>query len=363
MPVGPIAQPPRPGPARPADRADDAPGARGAAAPAPADDFARGAARGVGPDDAGRAALSELGPVGRSRAPYAALAARARFTGYVTTARGQDVYVNIAPGKNVANDEPIVMLDGIAARHDRNGGFADALSQKGQTVVQLYLTGQGETLVRDLEKGGRSLNDDIPAEAQVRTVIDTLDALGVQKPVTVAGISYGGAIAAACRAEAPERFSKVLLVAPFIESSGKSSPMYDFMVNNPWNPMGPAMYRSAAKVSLMQGFPVSPAIFAAHPGAFHEGLLRLSMGLESFTLAGAVRDVENVHFLVVPEDDASPRLGNARASRAARSGSFRMASAEDAGKHDLVRANPDAVIAWMLSIMKGDVKAAPFSKD
>ncbi|MCK6552480.1 alpha/beta hydrolase [Myxococcota bacterium] len=301
--------------------------------------------------------------MGRARAPYAALAARGNFTGYVTTASGQDVYVNVVLGKDAAKKEPLIMLDGVAARHDRNGAFADALGQMGQTVIQVYLTGQGETLVRDLDKKGRSLDRDITADVQVKTVIETLDALGIKKPVAVAGLSYGGAIAAACRQAEPKRFSKALLVAPFVKSSGKDSPMYGFMMNNPWNPMGPSMYRSAAKSTLERTFDYTPEIFEKHPGAFHEGLFRLSMGLEDFELADAVRGMENVHFLVVPEDGASPPDGNLAAIKGAKTGSFLMAPEKDAGKHDLVRGDPIYVIAWMAAIMKGDVKALPIPQE
>ncbi len=319
--------------------------------------FANDGARPAAP--AHRAGAEALPAVGRPTGPYAKLAARGDFTGYVTTASGQEVYVNVVLGKKPASNEPIVMLDGIAARHERNAAFANGMGAMGQTFIQVYLTGQGETLVRDLQKGGKSLDHDISSEEQVKTVLETLDALGIKKKVSVAGLSYGGAIAADCRRLAPERFSKAMLVAPYIESAAKNEPMVKMMRNNPWNPFGESWYRSAAKSTLAKTFDYQPEVFKKHPGAFHEGLFRLTMGLEKFELKDAVKDQTDIHFLIVPEDGASSPEGNVLALKGVKTGSVLFAPEQDKGKHDLVRGDPAFVAAWMTTIMQGKIKATP----
>ncbi|MBL8951799.1 MAG: alpha/beta fold hydrolase [Myxococcaceae bacterium] len=291
------------------------------------------------------------------KGPFAALAKRGDFTGYVTTASGTDVFVSIKLAKNPAANRPVVLLDGVAARYERNSAFEGLVAAKDQSIISIFLPGQGETLARDMEKGGRSLKSDIEQEAQAKVVIETLDALGVKEPVGVLGLSYGGAIAAQVEKQFPDRVAKVMLVAPFVRSQGKSSPMYDMMMNNPWNPLGPTMYRSAAKSTLERTFNHVPDVLKAHRGAFHEGLFRLSMGLEDYDLKDTVKGMREVHFLVVPEDGASDPNDNLAAFKGAATGSFAVAPDTDAGKHDLIRGDGNLVATWAADVMAGRWKA------
>lgn len=287
---------------------------------------------------------------------FSALAKKGEFKGYVMTKSGVEVYVSVKLGKNPGANRPVVMLDGIAARHERNTSFENLVKKADQSLISIYLPGQGETLAKDMSAGGKSVKNDIQQEDQARAVIEVLDALGVKDPVGVAGLSYGAAIAAQAEKMFPNRFNKVMLVASFVESQGKSSPYYGAM-NNSWNPWGATMYRSAVKSTLEKLFPDSPKVLQPHAGAFHEGLFRLTMGLEDFRLDETVKGMKDVHFLVVPEDGASPPEANAAAYLGAKTGSFTSAPASEAGNHDLVRANGKLVAKWIADVMAGRVKA------
>ena len=95
----------------------------------------------------------------------------------------------------------------------------------------------------------------------------------------------------------------------------------------------------------------------ADPGAFYDGLYRLTMGLEDFELDDTVKGMDDVHFLVVPDDSASPPEGNARAFQGAHTGTFTSAPQTEAGNHDLVRANGQLVATWIADVMAGRIKA------
>lgn len=290
--------------------------------------------------------------------PFAALAARGDFTGYLKIAGGQEVFVSVRLAKDAAKNPPMVMLDGIAARYERNTSFEEKVKKQNQSIISIYLPGQGETLARDMAAGGRSVRGDIEQEDQAKVVIGVLDALGIKAPVGVAGLSYGGAIAAQCEKQFPDRFSKVMVVAPYVRSQASGNP-WTAMMNNPWNPWGAMMYRSAAKNALQEMFPTPPEVLKPHPGAFHEGLFRLTMGLEDFDLKKTVKGMRDVHFLVVPEDGASPPEANADAYRGAATGSFTSAPSKDAGKHDLVRGDTALVASWLADVMAGRVETRP----
>lgn len=288
--------------------------------------------------------------------PFSALAKRGDFTGYVTTASGQEVFVSIRLGKDPGKRAPLVMLDGIAAGYDRNTDFEKLLKKEGQSVISVFLAGQGETLLADVKRGGTSLSDDIQQEQQAATVVEVLDALGIKAPVGIGGLSYGGAIAAQCEKQFPDRFSNVLLTASFQRSEGLRNGSAA-LLNNPWNPFGPAMYRAGVRAGLGSIFKGTPPLFKDHPRAFQDGLYRLTMGLEDFSLQETVKGMKNVHFLVVPEDGASPPEENRAAFKGVSTGSFKVAPKKDSGKHDLVRGNGKLVAQWMAQVMAGEVTA------
>lgn len=287
---------------------------------------------------------------GTVRRPYAALAARGDFQGLVPTSAGE-VFVTVRVGKAAANTQPLALLGGLAARREIYAPFEDLVQKSGQTIITTHLPGQPETLARALVTNPKALAHDFKPNDQAKTMVEVLDALGVGAPVSIAGLSYGGGMAALAKANHPDRFDKLLLINPLNRSFGKSNPMYGMMMNNPFNPLGPSMYRNAALAELRRGFPTIPELFASNPDAYHQGLLRLSMGAEDFELPDVIRGLDDVHFLVVPDDSASPEKSNRAAFAAAAGGSFTLAPESETGKHSLILLNPKLVQEWAGNVM------------
>jgi lipase len=78
------------------------------------------------------------------------------------------------------------------------------------------------TLAVDLRGHGRSTSDGPWSIAQhVIDVVDTLDALGIDS-IDVLGHSYGGAIALALLAHAPERVARLVLLDPALHTSAEN---------------------------------------------------------------------------------------------------------------------------------------------
>lgn len=291
----------------------------------------------------------------RAQGPYAALAARGDFKGYVRTASGQDVYVSIRLGVDAKKRPPVVFLDGLAARYERNQDFEKAVSSKGQTIISVFLPGQGETLKKDIDTtGGRSIASDISAESQAKVVAEVLDALQVTNEVSVLGLSYGGAIAAEFARLHDDRVKETMLVAPYTESQAKQYPWYN-LINNPWNPWGRMWFEQSARTTLARSFPTPPTDLKEHKSEWHEGLYRLTMGLESFALDRAVKGREDVNFLIVPDDGASPERQNDAAHDRAKNATWTKAPDTLSGKHDLVRADPELVATWVTDVMSGAI--------
>jgi pimeloyl-ACP methyl ester carboxylesterase len=249
----------------------------------------------------------------------------------------------------------MVLLDGIAARSDRNDAFEELVQNKDQTIISVFLTGQGETLARALERGSGSLENDISADDQAKTLVETLDALGIEKPVGVLGLSYGGAIAAEAKKRYPDRFDKLLLLSSYVRSPAKSMPFYDLVMHNPFNPLGPMMYRTLAKEALTQHFNEVPQVLSGAADAFHEALFRMSMGVEDFELDRTLNGLENVHMLVVANDPMTSADAQARSFRGAGTGSFTRAPSTDDGQHDLLRGDGQLAASWAADVMAGRI--------
>lgn len=301
-------------------------------------------------NDGFEVAGAKAGGTTKAKGAYAALAAKGEYQGYVTTKSGKEVYVSVALAKGAATKMPTVLLDGISGYYDRNTTFEADVKKQGQSMISMFLEGQGETLAKGLSKK-QTVGGDIEQEAQARLVIEVLDALGISAQVNIAGLSYGGAIAAQVEKMFPDRIKNVMLIAPYTESQFKG-------MENPWNPWGAGMFRGAVKAELMKLFPVAPDVLSKNLGQYHEALYRLTMGLNDFELDQTVKGMDNVHWLVVPEDGASPPLDNAEAYVGVKTGSFTSAPESEAGNHNLVAANSKLVAKWMGDVANGRVKAA-----
>lgn len=286
--------------------------------------------------------------------PYGRLAALGAFKGFVSTPVGE-VHVEIVPGKGAGARPPVVYLDGLDA--------CGRAVPTDETVVRIDLIGQLRTLARDVKKqGGASVQKDIDPSDQVTAVIGALDALGVDKPVHIMGLSYGGMIAALTKKAHPDRVDSLVLCSPYVHSTACGDPVrdsvYAFMMQNPWNPMGAIMYRAAARAALVGGVVTTPPELAFHAPIYGEAMVRLSMGLEGLRLSDVVKGLDNVHILSAMNDVMSPHWSAQAAQKSAQSGSFSLAPPHLAMQHDLVRMAPSLVRTFIESALSTSTTAA-----
>lgn len=285
--------------------------------------------------------------------PYGRLAAMKDLSGYVKTEVG-DVYVKIRPGRDLGQRAPVVYLDGL----DANGRQLPT----DETVIHVDLKGQLRTLVRDIQtNGGRSLHKDIDPKDQIKAVIGALDAIGVNAPVHIFGLSYGGMIAALTKKAHPDRVGKLMLCAPYVHSLSEGDPVRDTaraMLMNPFNPMGSMLYRAATRAVLAAGTATAPPALMPYAPMYGEALYRLSIGLEGYRLADTVKGMSAVNVLSAPADPMSPPPSSRAAYDGAASGSYTLAPWHLTMQHDLVRMAPSLVRTFIdKSLGAGDVPA------
>lgn len=130
--------------------------------------------------------------------------------GFVKLKDGRKIFVDFdAPKK----DKPVVVLiNGLTYSTEDWALLAYYLTQSGYGVFRYDAWGMGSTL----------LENELPKEAinyksQVADLHQLLKSLGIKGPYNIAGLSYGGGIAAAFAEIYPKEVKNLILMAPYTE--------------------------------------------------------------------------------------------------------------------------------------------------
>lgn len=118
--------------------------------------------------------------------------------------QGRGAQYGAAWSEGAASGSTVVFLHGWALSHRTYRHSLDELAGRGHTVLAPALPGFGRTA--DLPHEQHSL------AGYGDWVVDFLDALGVEGPVTLVGHSFGGAVAIKCTHDHPDRVASLVLV-------------------------------------------------------------------------------------------------------------------------------------------------------
>lgn len=144
-------------------------------------------------------------------------------TGLVEVRHGRKIYVEHYPA---APDRPTLFVaNGLTFSTRDYHALANALREldPGVGIVLFDMVGMGDTLLIDPPVKNR-----IPIEEQIRDVRDLLHALKINGHVSLAGLSYGGAIALKYSTVFPTDFDAYIALAPMLERL----PQQDMWIRN-----------------------------------------------------------------------------------------------------------------------------------
>ncbi len=114
------------------------------------------------------------------------------------------------------NGPPLLLIHGFVASTLVWSEVFLPLAHAGFRVIVPDLLGHGFS---DKPKDG-----EYTIEGQARMIVRLMDTLGIEK-ATLAGSSYGGAVAATCALDYPERVEKLVLVGSVINNEAKKQPL------------------------------------------------------------------------------------------------------------------------------------------
>jgi pimeloyl-ACP methyl ester carboxylesterase len=298
--------------------------------------------------------------------PFASLAKKGDYSGYVKTPFGQ-VHVNILQGRDPARREPLVLLGGITYSTLRIGEWADMLKKMGgPTVIFIELPGQSRTLRRSIEDGRDQSKEKRTPSDQAAAVVAVLDALRLKHKVNIGGVSYGAANAMTAMAEYPDRFSKLLVMEPYVSAEhrdldSKWKTFKAMTIDNPFNPFGEAQYRGQTKLKFKQVYTYKqPTYLEGYYEQYIDSLANMALGADDFRIKETLQRIpedrlKDVNFLLQEGSVAHAVSMKALVDAELKIGTF---LAIKTAEHDLVHCDPFQSSQWT-AIALGGKKAIP----
>ena len=117
------------------------------------------------------------------------------------------------------NAPPVILVHGFCASSASWSKIAQPLAEAGYRVIAPDLVGYGFS--------DKPPYAEYTVHAQTRMMLRLMNRLGIGRAVLV-GCSYGGAVAATCALEAPERVEKLVLVGAVSNNQAMSQPLLRF---------------------------------------------------------------------------------------------------------------------------------------
>ncbi|HMN67129.1 MAG TPA: alpha/beta hydrolase [Bdellovibrionales bacterium] len=186
--------------------------------------------------------------------------------GFVTLDSGRKLFVEHRPA---AGGMPtLVLVNGLTWSTRQWIPFASAITaaMPGLGLVLYDMEGMGLTL---LEKAPQ--RQDIPIENQAEDLEELMRRLRIQGPLSVAGLSYGGAVALEHAARYPRRFANVIAIAPVMERLPDQNKMIQRWIDahRVWFPLDlrtdDELYDRYLRVLIYSTYPLAEPILLENP--------------------------------------------------------------------------------------------------
>lgn len=229
------------------------------------------------------------------------------FKGFVKLANGHSLFAEHHPAP--AGKPTVVLVNGLTYETEDWKDVVSAL-QKFELGLLLYdMRGQGQTLLSELP-----LDYQVPYTEQVEDLKLLLDALKIERQVTVLGLSYGGAISAAFAAQYPTRAQNIVLMAPYVRPIPSQDSWIRFQIATsrlmfPFNPAtDDELYDYFLRQLVYTTFPSAEPSVLDNPYKL-EAVYRLTNGVRKFSALDVAHRYapESMHLIVAREDQYVPQ--------------------------------------------------------
>ncbi len=198
----------------------------------------------------------------------------------------------------------IILLNGLTYTTEQWGLLTKSLVKKGFGVLRYDMDGMGQTLL----KYGYP-NQPIAYMDQVNDLNTLLKTLKMQAPYNLAGLSYGGGIAAVYAARFPKKINNLILMAPYTEALEKQDEWIKSQVKMtrmqyPYNPYSDdALYDYFLRQICYTTYPIVEPVVLENQYKL-EAVFRLTQGIRKLKLSDEIVSLpKNSTFLFIAEKD------------------------------------------------------------
>lgn len=228
------------------------------------------------------------------------------FKGFVSIAT-KELYVDYLAPK--ANQETVVFLNGLTYTTTQWDQLTAELAKKGVGVLRYDMDGMGKTLLRHGVKFEPYAYTD-----QVEDLHLLLQKIKLPAPYNIAGLSYGGGIAAAYSYRYSESIKNVILMAPYIEALEQQDSYIQFQValTRLYFPFNPAtndqLYDYYLRQICYTTYPLVEPSVLDNP-LILEAVFRMTQGIRKFKAIDEVDrfPAKTVHLIIAENDELIPR--------------------------------------------------------
>lgn len=274
--------------------------------------------------------------------------------GFVQIAPQKELFVDYVPAK--PKQPTIILINGLTYSTRQWNSFVEVLLAKGVGVLRYDPVGQGQTLLKYAP-----ILAPIPLQEQVQDLKALLEKLKIKGPYNIAGLSYGGGVAAGFVAAYPSLVKNLIMMAPFTGPLEGQDRWIKFQI---WTTRQMFPYNQASDDELYDYF-LQQIIYSTYPQAEPvvlenpfklEATFRLVQGIRKFRPLELTHTIpaKSLHLMIARRDqyietsvldaywDAVPL--RARASRLYVNDS----------EHKMVEAVPHFTAAWVFEILTGN---------
>ncbi|WP_235046220.1 alpha/beta fold hydrolase [Bdellovibrio bacteriovorus] len=284
------------------------------------------------------------------------LAKAEAFKGFVQVAPQKELFVDYVPAKE--KQPTVVLINGLTYSTRQWDSFVNALLAKGLGVLRYDPIGQGQTLLKYAP-----VVAPIPVQDQVADLKALLEKMNLKGPYNLAGLSYGGGVAAGFTAAYPSLVKNLIMMAPFTrpldgQDQWIRAQIWATRQIFPFNKMSDDdLYDYYLHQIIYATYPQAEPIVLENPFKL-EATFRLVQGIRKYRPVDLTDSIpaKSLHLLIARQDqyintsvldeywDAVPE--KARASRLYINGS----------EHKMVEAVPNFTAAWVYQIVTGNKK-------